>query len=91
MLWVGTDDGNLWVTRNGGANWTDVTANVGLPHRSTREAIALAIQLIAHVSRVDGRRRVTELVEVVGYDGASDRFLLEPRVGRILPMEGVVP
>lgn len=68
-----------------------LTANVGLPHRSTREAIALAIQLIAHVSRVDGRRRVTELVEVSGYDGATDRFLLEPRVGRVLPMEGVVP
>lgn len=68
-----------------------LTANVGLPHRSTREAIALAIQLIAHVSRVDGRRRVTELVEVVGYDGAADRFQLEARVGRVLPMEGVVP
>ena len=68
-----------------------LTANVGLPHRSTREAIALAIQLIAHVSRVDGRRRVTELVEVSGYDGAADRFLLEARVGKVLPMEGVVP
>jgi pilus assembly protein CpaF len=68
-----------------------LTANVGLPHRSTREAIALAIQFIAHVSRVDGRRRVTELVEVVGYDGAADRFQLEARVGKVLPMEGVVP
>ena len=31
-----------------------LTANVGLPHRSTREAIALAIQVVAHIARVDG-------------------------------------
>jgi photosystem II stability/assembly factor-like uncharacterized protein len=34
VLWAGTDDGNLWVTRDGGANWTNVIDNVkkaGLP------------------------------------------------------------
>lgn len=34
ILWAGTDDGNLWVTRDGGANWTNVIENVkkaGLP------------------------------------------------------------
>jgi photosystem II stability/assembly factor-like uncharacterized protein len=31
VLWVGTDDGNLWVTRNGGSTWTEVSAKVGLP------------------------------------------------------------
>jgi photosystem II stability/assembly factor-like uncharacterized protein len=31
VLWVGTDDGNLWVTRNGGTQWTNVTERVGLP------------------------------------------------------------
>ncbi|MFO0926173.1 MAG: hypothetical protein U0736_03920 [Gemmataceae bacterium] len=31
MLWVGTDDGQLWVTRDGGVSWTNVTAKVGLP------------------------------------------------------------
>jgi photosystem II stability/assembly factor-like uncharacterized protein len=31
ILWVGTDDGWLWVTRDGGANWTNVTDKVGLP------------------------------------------------------------
>ena len=66
-----------------------LTAHVGLPHKSIREAIALAIQFIVHVGRVEGRRRVTELVQVVGYDGATDRFLLEPLVGRVLPMKGV--
>jgi photosystem II stability/assembly factor-like uncharacterized protein len=31
VLWVGTDDGALWVTRNGGTTWTNVTGKVGLP------------------------------------------------------------
>ena len=28
VLWVGTDDGNLQVTENGGADWTNVVGNV---------------------------------------------------------------
>jgi len=32
LLWVGTDDGNVQITRNGGATWTNVRANVlGVP------------------------------------------------------------
>jgi photosystem II stability/assembly factor-like uncharacterized protein len=31
VLWVGTDDGNLWVTRDGGAKWTNVANRIGLP------------------------------------------------------------
>src|SRR5262249_9344569 len=31
VLWAGTDDGALWVTRDGGTNWTNVAKNVGLP------------------------------------------------------------
>jgi photosystem II stability/assembly factor-like uncharacterized protein len=32
MLWVGTDDGKVHYTKNGGANWIDVTKNLkGLP------------------------------------------------------------
>jgi photosystem II stability/assembly factor-like uncharacterized protein len=31
VLWVGTDDGNLWVTRDGGTKWTNVSDKVGLP------------------------------------------------------------
>jgi photosystem II stability/assembly factor-like uncharacterized protein len=31
VLWAGTDDGYLWVTRDGGAKWTNVTEKVGLP------------------------------------------------------------
>ncbi|MBX2826844.1 MAG: hypothetical protein KTR22_01695 [Flavobacteriaceae bacterium] len=32
ILWVGTDDGNVQVTRDGGKNWENVTANLtGIP------------------------------------------------------------
>jgi photosystem II stability/assembly factor-like uncharacterized protein len=32
VLWVGTDDGNVQVTRDGGKTWTNVTANIaGVP------------------------------------------------------------
>src|SRR5882724_8652813 len=55
-----------------------LTANVGLPHRSIREAIALAIHRVIHIARVDGQRRVTEFLSVRGFDGAADRFVLEP-------------
>jgi len=54
-----------------------LTANVGLPHRSIREAIALAIHLVVHIARVNGTRRVTELVAVTGFDTTADRFSLQ--------------
>src|SRR5205085_7114854 len=31
VLWVGTDDGGLWVTRDGGQKWTQLDEKVGLP------------------------------------------------------------
>ncbi len=34
VIWVGTDDGNLQLTRDGGKSWTNLTANVGLPPQS---------------------------------------------------------
>ncbi|MDT0540128.1 VPS10 domain-containing protein [Croceitalea sp. P059] len=35
MLWVGTDDGRVHYSQNGGANWSEVTANIkGLPKGS---------------------------------------------------------
>jgi len=68
-----------------------LTANVGLPHRSTREAIALAIHVIVHVSRVQGRRRVAELVSVDSYDGHADRFELTPLLDSVFTREGATP
>jgi photosystem II stability/assembly factor-like uncharacterized protein len=35
VVWVGTDDGNLQVTRDGGKTWTNVAANLpGVPRRT---------------------------------------------------------
>jgi photosystem II stability/assembly factor-like uncharacterized protein len=31
VLWAGTDDGALWVTKDGGVNWKNVADKVGLP------------------------------------------------------------
>ena len=31
QIWVGTDDGNVQLTRDGGQNWTNVTKNLKLP------------------------------------------------------------
>jgi photosystem II stability/assembly factor-like uncharacterized protein len=31
VLYAGTDDGNLWVTRDGGSKWDNVAEKVGLP------------------------------------------------------------
>ena len=66
-----------------------LTANVGLPHRSIREAIAVAIHLVVHISRVQGRRRVTEVVALRGYEPRDDRFLLEPVMETAHVREGV--
>ena len=53
-----------------------VAANVGLPHHSTREAIALAIDLVVHIDRQAGQRIVTEALQVSGYCTATDQFEL---------------
>jgi pilus assembly protein CpaF len=63
-----------------------LTANVGLPHRSVREAIALAIHLVVHIARVNGCRRVAEVVTIRGYDAKADRFVLEPRRAVAVPI-----
>ena len=28
VIWAGTDDGKVWITKDGGTNWEDVTANL---------------------------------------------------------------
>lgn len=54
-------------------------ANVGLPHESVCEAIALAMHLVVHVGRdEEGRRRVKEVVEIEGYDTGTKRFVVKP-------------
>ena len=40
LIWVGTDDGNVQLTRDGGAHWTNLTKNVaGMPQGSWIDAI----------------------------------------------------
>jgi photosystem II stability/assembly factor-like uncharacterized protein len=31
QIWVGTDDGNVQLTRDGGGHWTNLTPNLGMP------------------------------------------------------------
>jgi len=66
-----------------------LTANVGLPHASTREAIAFAIHLVAHIARAGNRRLLTQIVAVRDYDTATDSFQLESlyKRGETLPHE----
>ena len=41
LIWVGTDDGNVQLTRDGGKTWTNVAANVtGLPKNAWVSSIA---------------------------------------------------
>lgn len=62
VLYVGTDDGALWVTRDGGKEWTDLTSKVGLPkpmHVATIEASRFAegrvyVAFDGHRSDLDG-------------------------------------
>ena len=54
-----------------------VSGNVGLPHASIREAIALAIHLVVHVARDAAQRRITEVLAVRGYEAQPDRFVVE--------------
>jgi pilus assembly protein CpaF len=68
-----------------------LTANVGLPHRSTREAITLAVHLVVHLARVDARRLVTQVVHVRGYDAQQDRFIVEPWLPEPAIQEGATP
>lgn len=54
-----------------------VSGMVGLPHVSIREAIALAIDLVVHIARDGGERRITEVMEVSRFDASPDRFVVE--------------
>lgn len=62
-----------------------VSGTSGLPHRSVLEAIALAIDLVVHIARDAGRRRITELLAVHQYDAESDRFEVEHLYTHLIP------
>jgi pilus assembly protein CpaF len=66
-----------------------LTANVGLPHRSIREAIAFAIHVVVHIARVDGMRRVTQVTRVTAYDAETDRFRLDDMTAALAAEGGI--
>ena len=54
-----------------------VSGTAGLPHGSAREAIALAIDLVVHIARDAGQRRITEVLALHRYESQADRFVVE--------------
>jgi pilus assembly protein CpaF len=51
-------------------------AGVDMPYAAVRRQIADEIGMVVHLAREHGQRRLTELVEVAGYDTARDAFQL---------------
>jgi pilus assembly protein CpaF len=60
-------------------------SGIELPYRAVRSNIAEALNLLIHIERRHGRRFVTEVYEVRGYDNASDRYELQKRYERTEP------
>ncbi|HEU4402672.1 MAG TPA: glycosyl hydrolase [Candidatus Polarisedimenticolia bacterium] len=63
LIWVGTDDGLVQVTRDGGAHWTNVTANIkGIPEWGTVSLIepspfdAATAYVVVDAHRLDDMR-----------------------------------
>lgn len=63
LIWAGTNDGKVWVTRNGGAQWTDLTKNIaGMPAWGTIRKIepsphdAATAYVVADLHTNDDRR-----------------------------------
>jgi pilus assembly protein CpaF len=51
-----------------------VQSGVELPYQAVRHQIADAIDLVLHLSRIDGARRVKQLIRVGRYDAARDTY-----------------
>jgi pilus assembly protein CpaF len=52
-------------------------SGVELPYRAIRSNIADALKLLVHIERRDGRRLVSQVYGIRGYDAALDRYDLE--------------
>jgi len=69
LLWAGTDDGNVRLTRDGGASWTDVTAKLPTPKGT-------------YVSRIEASHHAagTAFVSLDGHrTGDNEPHVLETR------------
>ena len=52
-------------------------SGVEMPYRAIRSNIGEALDLLVHIERRQGRRFVTEIFAIKGYDSALDRYELE--------------
>jgi pilus assembly protein CpaF len=52
-------------------------SGIELPYRAIRSNIAEALQIIVHLDRINGRRIVTNVIEVRHYEPETDRFSFE--------------
>jgi photosystem II stability/assembly factor-like uncharacterized protein len=84
VIWVGTDDGNLQVTRDAGASWADVTGNVpGLPANTWVSSVfASPFDAATAFVTFDGHRRgdKTPYVFETNDHGATWRSLVTDQV-----------
>jgi len=53
-------------------------SGVELPYRSIKSAIADSVEIVVQVERRPGRRFVSEVIEIAGYDPDGDRFDFRP-------------
>lgn len=53
-------------------------SNIELPYRAVKSNIADSLNLLVHVERRPGRRFVSEVRRMEGYDPERDRYKLEP-------------
>ncbi|MEO7794732.1 MAG: hypothetical protein ABIV06_08160 [Thermoanaerobaculia bacterium] len=66
VIWVGTDDGRLQLTRDGGANWTSVEGNVpGLPANTWVPAIEASTHAAGTAFAVFDNHRRSDLTPYV--------------------------
>ena len=68
QLWVGTDDGGLWMTRDGGDNWIDLRASLpkdGLLDAKERREILLGQLFAGHDPDEDGQTQRKDVPEAL--------------------------
>ena len=53
-------------------------SDIDLPYRAIKTNIADSLNLLTHIERRPGRRFVSEVLEIAGYDPDADRYELVP-------------
>ena len=81
VIWAGSDDGNVHVTTNGGADWTDVSA--GLPKRWVTGVAAHPTQPLTAYVTLSGYRWGEPIAHVLRTDDGGQTW--EPREGGLPP------